>query len=282
MSRQLIAEIISTFDLLQNELGLFRGSLASDDMPIWLPPSFNSKRQQAAKALSALWYNDLVENLPPSGLACCSKDTLNLAIRVNQAKSEFEKRVIELRDSSPQKKTKIGMLVNGALKDAKRCPEVQAGLQQAKLSRLNLQCAYKLIKKVPPDLRSISWTWARNHKQIETMTKSDAVSQAHDLLDPSVRDLALDLLSKISSNDKLAQVKYKTNPQLKANLVYGKVSELERKQIVTSNVLLIDAEKLPIIKWPREEPDERISRSDSKLDPSPYIKALNLHLYLNV
>lgn len=291
MDSEMIVNILKAYDELVECLPELDSAIKNDKLPIWLPPSYatnindDEKRSLASRSLTAIWNDDLAEVFPPSGLICCSKETILITNKVNAAKERFEKAVIKLRDSkkpnnSNKKPKNIGDAVNNAIRKSRnRDKHIKEGLKTARISRLNLTACYKRIKIVENNLRSISWTWARNHKQIEPITYINAVKEAALLENPSAEAIATKLLSSISPSTKLAQVKYKKNPQLRANITYRENGDLLKTQAVTSNIILTSDVDLPILKWANENANLRLSRSDVLIMPEPFIKALNLHLY---
>jgi hypothetical protein len=139
---------------------------------------------------------------------------------------------------------------------------------------------------LPPDLRSISWTWATAHSTIHRVTQAEAVALAQQLDDEDARETALSLLATVSSGEPLAYKKTNAN-QLRANLVWQEGKVTCRKAVTISGIVLCQDPRLPRYVW-RDDPakltpeqrSDRLPRIDTIIEEQPFIRPLYLHRYI--
>ncbi len=285
----LVIQLLKRFDRLSQSCHEFSNSIKSDQGLPWILPTFDGPealaRKQAAQSLTQLWHPDAGNESLEAGLLCCSKTTLQLAEQLNQHKSQFQAIIMEIRKHGTGDKTRVDKLVERVLqKEGRRTDELSLALKQAGINRLDLLKCYAKIRVLPPNLRSISWTWAKTHSAIVSITHKEAVELAQNLTNPKAMHTALSLLSNIPSGEKLAMKKKLPN-QLRANLVWLENEIPQRKAVTISGIVLSQDPKLPKFVW-RENPDanennvERLTRWDTQIDATVYIRALNIHRYL--
>jgi len=282
MDTKLVTELIVTFEKLSELNDKFKLSFQADHhLPVWLPEPFNcQQRDISASSLTKLWNED-DGNYPLSGIACSSSETIQLALDLNQAKDTFKKQIKKIKKESAQSNTRASKLIEKIIANEHgRSDVLVTALKNARIGRLNLLWCYKHIQVLPPGLRSISWTWANHHKEINRVTHKDALKMLDSLESDSTKLTVARLLDAHPEHEPLAYVKA-INPQLRANIVWVQDNEIKRKPVVTSSIVLSQDAFIPSkLKWANTESHNRLSRSDIEIHPEPYIRALNLHKYI--
>ena len=290
-----VFKLLQAYEALAAANTAFGDALRADGhLPLLLPEyERESDRYIAIKAMTQLWRLEPGEILAHAGVVCASLTTIQAAESLNQAKAEFRAAVKSVRDKSTEKKTRLDKLIDRVLlqqseKERRRTEELQLALKRAQINRLDLLRCYANIRVLPKDLVSISWTWARTHSIIDSISRDEATKQAEKLSDEETREIALTRLSSLPSGQRMAYKKKLPN-QLRANLSYYEDSEIKRKAVTISGIALSQDSVLPKMWVWRDDPGEldpkasrdRISRSDATIEPEPCIKALHLHLYNN-
>ncbi|MDH5572748.1 MAG: hypothetical protein OEY89_13360, partial [Gammaproteobacteria bacterium] len=277
MDNTLIEKLIHKYNVLIALNEQFKESLSSDHLlPVWLPePYLQNSRELAIKALTRLWNHD-ADDYPLSGMICASNHTAMIAVKLNTAKKEFKDVISEIKKDAGQQKTRVSTLIERVLSEEKGRPEaIVKALKKAQIGRLNLLDCYKKIQILPSNLKSISWTWAKQHKEINRISRQDAVDMIESLNGTETREIVSKLLDQHPEYEPLAYVKG-INRQLRANLVWVEGNQIKRKPIVTSNIVVISDKTLPRkFKWANDDSPERLSRSDIEISSEPYIRALN-------
>jgi len=282
MDNDLIEKLVRKYDTLIALNEQFQEALNNDhSLPVWLPePHIQNSREVAVKTLTRLWNHDDGE-YPLSGMICASRKTVIIAEKLNTAKLEFKSVISEIKEKTGQQKTRVSTLIERVLSDEKGRPEIIIdALRKARIGRLNLLFCYKKIQVLPPNLKSISWTWAKQHKEINRISRKDALAMLDSLNNTKTRMTVSRLLDHHPEHEPLAYVK-DINRQLRANLVWVEGDSIKRKPIVTSNIVLLQDETLPKkYKWANDVSPDRLSRSDIEISSEPFIRALNLYKYL--
>lgn len=282
MDTKLVTELIDAFEKLSELNDNFKSSFHKDHhLPIWLPEQFShQQREISASSLTKLWNED-DGDYPLSGIACSSSGTVQLALELNKAKEKFKKQIQKIKKETGQSNTRASKLIEKIVANEHgRSDDLVSALKKARIGRLNLLWCYKHIQILPPGLRSISWTWANHHKEINRVTHKDALKMIDGIESDSTKLTVSRLLDEHPAHEPLAYVKA-INPQLRANIVWVKDDEIKRKPVVTSSIVLSQDVYIPAkLKWANAESHNRLSRSDIEIHPEPYIRALNLHKYI--
>jgi len=283
MDHRLIEQLVSSFENLTDLNQRFRESLLADEaLPTWLPaPYSQTHRVLATQALTQLWHDD-TGDYPISGIVCASPETLAVARALNEAKRIFKDTISDIKQASGQKKTRASKLIERILTNEQGRPEhLVLALKKARIGHLNLLSCYRKVQILPVGLKSISWTWSRQHREINRITRQEAIQLLDSLENDDTRVTVSRLLDQHPDNEPLAYVKG-ISRQLRANLVWVEGDAIKRKPIVTSSIVLSQDTDLPRrLKWANEEAQPRLPRSDIEISAEPYIRALNLYKYIS-
>ena len=270
-----VFKLLQAYEALTAANTAFGDALRADGhLPLLLPEyKKESDRDIAIKAMTQLWHPEPGEMLARAGVVCASLPTIHAAERLNQSKAEFRAAVKSVRDKATEKKTRLDKLIDRVLlqqseKERRRTEELQRALKRAQINRLDLLRCYANIRVLPKDLVSISWTWARTHSIIDPISRDEAIKQAEKLSDEETREIALTRLSSLASEQRMVYKKKLPN-QLRANLSYYEDSEIKRKAVTISGIVLSQDSVLPKMWVWRDDPGEldpkaprnRISRS---------------------
>jgi hypothetical protein len=211
-------------------------------------------------------------------------------VAFNAAKDNFKEAIRDVKQLSGLKKTKIGRVIDQILTtESNVTPTALKQLKDLQAPNLDFIACYRKIQILPKHVKSISWTWMSQHKEITRVSVDEAIKMALRLENEFTRDAVLNQLYKEDASKPLAYIK-PINSQLRANLVWKEKLESDsindhyetkRKTIVTSSIVLSQDSQLPRIKWPIEKhPSPRLARSDRKIELDPIINVLHLHRYL--
>lgn len=279
-------EAYEAFVTAQNQFS--QAVLADSDLPLYLPglEDGTSGRQLAAQTMTRSFFLPPGETELPSGVVCSSDATLKSALHLNQKKDELQIAVTEVREIGGAKKTSLDKLVDRALhREGRRTEELDLALGRMKLRRLDLLRCYAHIRILPPELESVSWTWATKHSSIKLIDLDEAEKMAEALPVAATRDAVLLALAGLKPGEKLALRKSLPNA-LRANIVFWEDKVRKRKAINVSGIMLSPSIRLPKHCLWRDDPGEtapnRLERSDVALEKEPYIKALKIYRYMDV
>lgn len=289
---QAISELFDTFARLNSSLEQFKKKSQLDHhLPVYLPqPQFDNscaikKREIAIMALSQLWHKDKQLNLPLSGFLSISPETAATVTTLNHHKKIFQQQIKVIRNLSKGHSTlknhgKIVSLLEQLLSQAGlRTPSLRIALQQLHIERLNLQRCYCQLRLLPNQLESVSWTWAKQHSEIQQISVKEA-QQIYQALpdDHRLKTNALLQLSTLPSSEKLAYKRDKKK-QLRANICWQEASQIKRKAVTVSGILLSTDTTLPRFRWPDDNDHSRLSRMDQKISDQALIPGLHLYRY---
>ncbi|MGC1510052.1 hypothetical protein [Ketobacter sp.] len=282
----LVQSMIQKHQKLEASAHHFADSVRADEgLPILLPGySGPLDRESAIASMTQMWRLSAGETLPTAGLVCCSKPTIRQAVKLNDAKHQFQEAIKQVRNGASGEKSRIDKLVDRMLQqEGRRTEELIIALKRARLNQLDLLRCYAKIRIIEPGLHSISWTWAKTHSVIDPTNREEAMEMAEKLTHPHTRSRVMALLQDLPAGEPLAYKKKLPN-QLRANLVWKEERVYRRKAVTISGIVLSQDKTLPKYVWRddpgNDSPAERITRFDTKLNPEPYIKALHLHRYI--
>lgn len=289
LDTSLIPDVLQAAEQLLMDVRTFAAAAQRDALPVWLPPAYAGspaeQRELAIHSLCRLWIDELGE-FPASGLLCAGDETMAAAEALNATKQRLRAAVVALRASVRHHKTRITRLIDQvAAGDNTREAELARALRNMGFARLDLVACYRQITVLPSDLRSISWTWAKQHREITRVSYTEALAMADGFDSENSRRTALDALAHEDPDRPLAYVKIGGN-QLRANIQFGPRDAMQRKMVVTSGVCLTGQDLPPAarIKWrecPEDPVSDRLTRSDARIEQDPICPELSLHRYAN-
>lgn len=289
-----ISEAYAALDTANQALA--QGLRADIALPTLLPtytgsPEPASRREAAVASMTRMFRYD--GECPPleAGLVCASPATLEVAHRVNEAKLAFKEHITSMRKEIESRFEKIGNnlridhLLQRALskdRDFRRQHDLNIVLRNLDLARMDLIACYTQIRILEPQLKSISWTWARTRYTGVRVSHKEALLMSEEL-DGDERQQAIQAISRFPADACFIQVKAQPTAQLRANLMFHHRTPPE-KSISVAGILLSPDPSLPIYVW-RDRPADgapqaRLKRRDTRVSDRPLIPALRLHSYI--
>jgi hypothetical protein len=286
ISPALLNNILDAFEQLTESLLLFDKQLSKSRLPISLL-SENHDAVSQAQALaqaryyySNIWHSDNADGRRTQscyGLVGANKDILEAASKLNTKKDQL--------------RTCIGLLKKSELNAAseqlhRRSRALAKTLNNEGLGRIHLKQCYRHIPLVDSLPHSVRFSWYNSGRSIKKFTAEDAMmlllkldtSQLH-----IVRQI--EKLSPLHKSTKMAQVQTQV-PIVRANLAW-KASDKGWYRLAKNSPLpilipLLDDETLPehnVLISTAPTLRSRAQRSDSLIDPEPFLPSLRIHLY---
>ena len=275
----------SFYALVQATHQLADSVLTDKDLINWVGDD-KCPRERANEVYGQFQYHDGQdprEIVVCAGFLGASAETLKLAIAVNQAKEHFKQCMLALKAakipiSDPALTEKFEKLLNA------RAQNVSITLKRMGLGRLHLKQCYRKIPILNAAPVKIRWTWA-NTRSI----KKISVSQAQQMLQKRGTDsgiqVQLQKLYQLPEKETLAIIQ-ELAPHLRTNILFDENSPQQRLMIKGPLPILFPCSKetpCPDFKAPREKSaknENRVIRSDVKLDPNVFLPAIRAHRYL--
>ena len=231
-------------------------------------------RKQAIVDAVGLTIDDTQSRKCDAGIVCASDETVSIVHQLNEAKAHFKETILKIRSLASDKSA-------GA-----RETVLKKALKSAGIQTLDLRECYRQIRVMPPELESMSWTWATSHARIQKLTFDEAVAMAEGLRDrdEELADTALDILRRKCTPDELLVRRITLPNQLRANYSFLENEEVRRKSCPISGVVVAQQKTLPRMAW-RENPVSRKEvpirlQRESSIEPEPVIQSLSIHRYV--
>lgn len=277
--------VIIAFDEMSKALSEFSQALLQSEHPIAIPSQdvrgqSHQSLQYCQQLFTNIWHtddNDGRHTKSDYGLIGASAQLVSKVQQLNETKLAFKDSVQLL------KRSEINNLPELLKKRSRRLADI---LEQDGLARLHLKQCYRLIPvlKTRPD--SVRFSWYSSGRSIR---KIDAATAMQMLLkfDTSATHIIqqIERLSPLHANTSLAQIQDQV-PVIRANFAWRQTDDSwERSARNCPLPILIpleDSETLPEFNILPDEPPEkreRALRSDSKIDPEPFLPSLRVHLY---
>jgi hypothetical protein len=249
---------------------------AEETFPIWLNGYQDSvlARQEAVRVMGQITYEHEQghnESVTAPGLAGVSAETVELAVRLNEAKQQIEALSVKWRK----------VMVKNS--DGENVSLVQDAFSQAGLPRIHRVQLYRklVILDSKPDRVGFFQAHSRSvakldHAGVERLLRR----QGGD--DLTVR-MALGKLNSVPFNEPLAHVKV-TPSHVRANISWRKKGQIVRMMRHSSMPILYvskDADVLPLFSPPGEPDAERprLRPLDAKLEEMPFLDLINVYRY---
>lgn len=252
------------------------------DFEVYVPPFSGTEnerysaqaRKQAIVDAVGLTIDDTQSRKCYAGIVCASNETVSIVEQLNETKAHFKETILKIRNLASGKPV------------GSRETVLKKALKSAGIQTLDLRECYRQIRVMPPQLESMSWTWATSHARIQKLTFDEAVAMAEGLRDrdEELAETALDILRRRCAPDELLVRRITLPNQLRANYSYLENGKIQRKSCPISGVVIAQQKMLPRMAW-RENPvsrkDEPIRlQRESKIEPEPVIQSLSIHRYV--
>lgn len=252
------------------------------DFEVYVPPFSGTEnerysaqaRKQAIVDAVGLTIDDTQSRKCYAGIVCASGETVSIVEQLNETKAHFKETILKIRNLASGKPV------------GSRETVLKKALKSAGIQTLDLRECYRQIRVMPPQLESMSWTWATSHARIQKLTFDEAVAMAEGLRDrdEELAETALDILRRRCAPDELLVRRITLPNQLRANYSYLENGEIQRKSCPISGVAIAQQKMLPRMAW-RENPVSRKEvpirlQRESKIEPEPVIQSLSIHRYV--
>ncbi len=275
MKSGLERQLEQLFELLNQRLLLAQSSLAQCAMtkPSWQKPFTLSS------ALADLWYQTGQDGRSTRnyyGMVQLDSDQLQLALAINQAKTELHQSILALKQHYP-KQSKWPELLR------QRLPCVNGPLANVGLARLHLKQLLRLMPIVEQPLAKVQLSWYSSGRSIKKLSYQQALAMVEALADDRPQKARyLQQLAALPPGTPLARVQNQA-PLLRANLFYLDGSREARNLSLPLAVVHQPINGIAF-RYPESAsaPERtRAKRSDLRISEEAYIEELRLHLYLN-
>lgn len=280
----LLHDLQNTYTQLDARLKQCNKAVQGEPLPFFDPIAPTIVTPKARAALVSTMLSTQPCSSVNAGLVCSAAPNVALLEQLNTAKLAFKEAVGRIRAfETKDGKTRIDVLIDRVLKEeGRRGESLRAAFREIGFNGIDLLRCYANIRILPQGLESISWTWAKKHASIIKTTAQEAQLLAQELPSPRAKEVALHLLSQLPIHTPLVIQKQLPN-QLRANIKWQEDKQIYRKAITVSGVVVHQSATLPKMIW-RDNPGppsaSRLVRGDRRIDPTPYIKSLNIHCYL--
>lgn len=277
------AELVARFEVMVQALAAMADQLRRSTLPLWVPLTDQEHtdnidpRQKALALYCDLWHQDHGDGRRTRschGLIAAEPELLRAADQANRAKTDFRQTLADFK-SVPKTLLEPLNLRPNALRDA---------LGHKGLARLHLKQCYRLIPVIERHPQRVGLNWYTSGRSIKRLN----VSQAQQLLvrmgtDKPHVQLQLAKLNRLNADCPLAQIQPQA-PLMRANLRYQSSAQRQAMNLSLPLLFGYDPEQpFPEHNAPSLTPQaqrQRQIRSDSRIDPEPFLPSLRIHLYL--
>ena len=280
-------DLFTRYEGLLSSLLSFSSAMRGDSaLPIWVSRTEQELADQRDMRLKAielfqqLWYlddQDGRETITCPGLIGASETTLDSARALNQAKDDFKQAVLALKTL---RKSQADALISDL---HKRENTVATALRRMGTARLNLKQTYRHIPLLLVKPLKVGFTWSKQGRTIQRITVAEAQKLLSKRQATPLITTALQKLSGLSPTEPLARAR-PVVPHLRANIVFDANFNPQRRLVQTPLPVLVPVkpnqtlpEFVPIPPDPIGQ--ERLKRSDVKIEDTPFIPLLGIYRY---
>ncbi len=251
---------------------------------VWHPGVEPRGRREVIEAVTALDYLDgqaATDSLMCPALIGASAETLAGVDEVNTYRLALKAQLLRFKAVAVEVEDET----SGAWV---KTPFLRLALKQLGHSMLNQRQATRTFHAFHFLPASISYTWAANMKKVSVTSVEDVYARLNRELktaNPS-RETALmamlNSMTQLDPKEPLAKV-VEQRPQARANLKWVEQGRVQRKLVYANAPIFILAKpgQTPLYKGLSSLNDipARLPRSDTRLEPEPLLKALNIYQY---
>ena len=267
----------------------------ADDYPVFVPTFGSSEvahvsydaRSAAIDSMTQLTVQPQGTQLPEAGIVCASPETVALVAALNNAKTEFKKAIMAIRNVQNKADApvpRITRLINAEIVEkGYRTDALKKAMKTTGISSLDLKRCYAHIRIMPPELDVFSWTWATTHSRVKKVSFEEAIAMAKKLPKESTAKAAVEILVRRCNPSSPLVRKISLPNQLRANYAYKVDEMVVRKSCPISGVVIAQQKVMPRKLW-RPNPGlseasaSRLPR-ESSIEAEPIVNALGLYRY---
>lgn len=279
---ELEIESLMTFLTNSNKEQIYVPNLEIDDQKFLFSP--RNEKDQINLAISDLWYRSNEKGVSTrqyKGIVLASKELIDKAKRVNQAKDNFALSIREIRDLSEKELKKFKMQL-------REFSSTRDELTAMGMKRINLNHCYRHIHLFEHQPVKIQYSQSSHEISIKKITKNQALKMLENISqgqDSTHIEIQKNKLNALKGNTPLAIVR-NIAPHFKVNLFYhpsgnpdGKLLPVTRKPGLP--LFILDEGKDTSIRFDKKNSRGENSkiRSDKILEPEPFLPSISAHLY---
>ncbi|MEH6472414.1 MAG: hypothetical protein V7752_14290 [Halopseudomonas sp.] len=275
-------ELVLRFDALLEALSTLAEQLRRSTLPLWVPLSDQElaneqdPRQKAIELYCDLWHQDGGDGRRTRschGLIAANPALLTAAEQANLAKTAFRLALSELKT---EPKTLLEPLTQ-------RPHSLRDALGHTGLARLHLKQCYRLIPVAERQPQRVGFNWYTSGRSIKRISVQQAQQKLQRMgTDKSHVQWQWDKLNHLQADTPLAQIQHQA-PLIRANLRYHSTPQRQAMNLSLPLLFAYDPEQpFPDHNSPSLTPQserQRQIRSDSRIDPEPFLPSLRIHLY---
>lgn len=278
--------LLDTFKLLSATLSSFDSALSKSVLPISLPQELSQTFVHADKVnylrnlYTDVWHTHHGDGRRTEscyGLVGADQHLLTHAHKLNEAKDLFRMAVSAINKSAMPEAQK---LLN------KRSEKLAQLLHTEGLGRLHLKQCYRHIPILTSRPESVRFSWYTSGRSITRLTASEAMKLLLKL-DTSQSHIVkqIEKLSAIKQTTMMARIQTQA-PVIRANMVWAgpdkRAIRAAKNSPLPLIVPLLPNDNLPTHNHLSLTPPttrSRSLRSDTIIDPEPFLPSLRIHLY---
>ena len=273
-SDSLESKCISNFEILESELGKLPRSLSTQ----YYQPKQLTPHTINDQLCDIYYQNDQDGRLTNSywGAIATSSENIKTLEYINVLKSNFQKSVIQLRQSNQN------TWLNTYNKINSREDIISAPLTNSGLSRLHLKQTYRQIPILKSQPIKIAFSWYTSGRSITKMSKQQVLDKLIHLGEDKTHiQMQINLLSQVNDTH-FAQIQNQA-PTIRANILFNNG---QTQSLNTSLPIFFETDNNSSFPLITELPEnthtqrQRKVRSDIKIDNECFIKSLRIHRYL--
>jgi hypothetical protein len=268
---QLSADLLSFSELFLQEKPRFFAEHPENDLMI--------DHQQLLHQLIDIWHKDGQDGRTTArvyGLISVSPSLFEAAQALNASKALFKQQISLINKEHTA-------TITSRLKQ--RSEQVGRVLNLSGLGRLHLKQCYRLLPILDSQPDSVKFSWYSSGRSIRKLTVQDAIDRLlkMDTSQPHIQ-IQLEKCMRLSAHTELAQVQSQV-PVVRANFVWKHQGESPVRKARNCPLPILFAQdnskSFPTFNTlPTQKPERiRAERSDSAIDPTPFLPSLRVHLY---
>ncbi|SIS76263.1 DNA replication terminus site-binding protein [Neptunomonas antarctica] len=289
ISHALLDDVIEAFELLKLSLCFFDQELSRSERPVSLPTesdttiiTHNDAINQVRQRYTDIWHSDQQDGRRTHssyGLVGADENLLNAAFQLNICKDRLRHTVSALKKSE---------LSDVSQQLYQRSHALALALNHQGLGRLHLKQCYRHIPQLDSRPDTIRFSWYSSGRSICKLTAKNAMEMLLKL-DTSQEHIVrqIEKLSPLNKTTIMAQIQ-KQAPVIRANMAWKTGVKSWRRMArncplpilvpLTEDEFLPEYNHLTLTPPPERS---RALRSDSLIDPEPFLPSLRIHLYRN-
>ena len=283
-----LAELLQSFEALTfQKQTVFKLLCDTDLEKVWIPDDYilkghNELVRTCSEIATRLFYYEERNHKDaiPVGLFIVDEATVVEIEKLNGLKLSFKAAVAKFKKK--EKFRSLGVLLDRAYSDNPvRDPAIKTALKTMNLTRLDLKCAYRKIRILDENIKSLRWSKEGRHLATTPLNRAELTEMIEQLPEDSKQ---ASMLTLMENNDKhFAQVKEATKRYM-CNLTWHDRIKGQLDTVPVSGFMVSACTKLPEIYWPADiYTRTQGKRTGKHVDlKSPISTSLNVYRYITI